>query len=162
MAAPFSLTYLPDPLVLPYWLSYSTSATATTTATYSFTSMDVVLPTTLVITRYGTNIIQLPITVDADPAIPLAFPYTRAGGSGILIGSVLGGEMITIGASTPITLSPSPIPTPARITSANVVPSVTNQAPTGTSPLASSLSRAASTLFVSAIPSRASSSSKFI
>jgi hypothetical protein len=90
---PFALTYIPQAAVLPAWLSYTSSPTLTSTALYTVPTLDpngspTLLTGEVVLTLFGTQIIQLPLTVDVTYSV--AAPYTTADGSGPTIGSVLG------------------------------------------------------------------------
>lgn len=92
-AVPFDVTYVPPAVVLPAWLSYTSSATATLVQSYAYATLVSGVPTevtaSLTLTAYETQVIELALTVDAGGA-PLAFPYTTAGGDGPTLASVLG------------------------------------------------------------------------
>lgn len=93
MAAPFALTYTAAAAELPAWQSYTESATLTTTAGFTYATLDAQGVVTFVSgevvqTQYGTEIVQLPITVDVGYSV--GAPYTTAGGDGPTVVSVLG------------------------------------------------------------------------
>ena len=94
MAAPLSLTYTPPAAALPSWLVYTSAPTVTTTAFYTlptlFSGTPSLLTSSIVLTQWGTEILQLPLTVDAPSGIELGFPYTQEGGVGPTVVSVLG------------------------------------------------------------------------
>lgn len=102
MAAPFALTYTAPAAELPAWQSYTQSATLTTTALWTVATLDaqgVITFTSgqIVQTAYGTQVVQLPITVDVPYSV--GAPYTTPGGTGPTVISVLG-------ATAAITLRP--------------------------------------------------------
>lgn len=102
MAAPFALTYTAQAAELPAWQSYTQSATLTTTALWTVATLDANGAVTfisgrVVQTAYGTQVVQLPITVDVPYSV--GEPYTTPGGTGPTLISVLG-------ASAAITLQP--------------------------------------------------------
>ncbi|GAA5933558.1 hypothetical protein JCM1841_006350 [Sporobolomyces salmonicolor] len=112
MAAPFELAYTPPLAAVPAWLSYTLSPTATVVAPYTVaTFAENGNPTLQVaqatVTQYGTNLIQLPITVSleavesGEPQVDLGSLYTTAGGDGPTVGHFVGGtQMFTIGSQT--------------------------------------------------------------
>ncbi|GAA5885995.1 hypothetical protein JCM5296_007057 [Sporobolomyces johnsonii] len=112
MAAPFELAYTPPLAAVPAWLSYTVSPTATVVAPYTVaTFAENGNPTLQVaqatITQFGTNLIQLPLTVSleavesGEPQVDLGSLYTTAGGDGPTVGHVVGGTQIfTIGSQT--------------------------------------------------------------
>lgn len=93
-AAPLSLTYTPPAAPLPSWLSYTSAPTLTTTAFYTLPTLlsgsPSLLTASVVLTQWGTEIIQLPLTVEAPSGIVLGFPYTEVGGEGPTVVRVLG------------------------------------------------------------------------
>lgn len=87
------LTYRPPVQELPPWLSYSSSPTLTRTEVYSIATLDLnglqtFIVGTQVQTLYETKLIQLPLTVDVPYEV--GGPYTRAGGTGPTVASVVG------------------------------------------------------------------------
>lgn len=121
---PFLLTYIAPAPPLPSWLSYTSSATLTTTAVYSVATLVQGTPTLvegrITMTVYGTDVIQLPLTVDVPEGEVLAFPYTRTGGFGAVIGSVLGGSVVTLDSAGGVTkgLVPATVVSPAPMATA--------------------------------------------
>jgi hypothetical protein len=111
MAAPFALTYTPPAAELPAWQSYTQSATLTTTAFWTYATLDAegrqtLVSGTVVQTAYGTDIVQLPITVDVPYSV--GGIYTTAGGTGPTVVSVLGATGdITLGATLQVLPSTS-------------------------------------------------------
>lgn len=90
---------------LPAWLSYTSSATATVERVYTFATLLAngipTLATTAVLeTEYGTDILQLPVTVDASAVEGqnLGLFYTTAGGtaSATVVRLVGGTQEVTI------------------------------------------------------------------
>lgn len=128
MAAPFALTYTAPAAELPAWQSYTQSATLTTTAFWTYATLDAegrqtLVSGALVQTAYGTRIVQLPITVD----IPYSVGgiYTTAGGTGPTVVSVLGATGdITLGATSQV--PPSASSTVFEATSADTSVTVTS------------------------------------
>lgn len=113
MAAPFALTYTAPAAELPAWQTYTESATLTTTAFWTYATLDAEGRQTLVSgvltqTAYGTGIVQLPITVDVPYSV--GGIYTTAGGTGPTVVSVLGATGdITLGATSQVLPSASDI-----------------------------------------------------
>ncbi|KAM0754525.1 hypothetical protein T439DRAFT_115844 [Meredithblackwellia eburnea MCA 4105] len=111
-------TYTPPPAPLPSWLSYTSSPTLTTTQTYAYaTLVDDATPTlatsSVTLTLYRTDVIQLPLTVQVVSGVPLAFPFTTFGGDGPVLGSVIGATgsaaIVTIQGSCAVLPSPTSI-----------------------------------------------------
>lgn len=116
MAAPFALTYEAPLGPVPDWLSYRVSPTATlvlpfTVETLAPNGAPTAITGQATVTRYETQLLQLPVTVSLVPVpsgqeqISLGSEYTTAGGDGPTIARVVGEtELITLG---PTTTSPT-------------------------------------------------------
>lgn len=139
MAAPFALTYIPPLPPLPDWLSYRIAPTATVETLYTVQTLDSNgIQTALVgeatLTRYGTTLLQLPVTVslqevgEGQSQIELGQDYTTAGGMGPTIARVLGGtEIVTIGSTEmEATRTTTARPTNTSIRNSNNPTSITN------------------------------------
>lgn len=93
---------------LPAWLSYTSSATATVERVYTFATLlangiPTFATTAVLETEYGTDILQLPVTVDASAVEGqnLGLFYTTAGGtaSATVVRLVGGTQEVTLGPS---------------------------------------------------------------
>lgn len=92
---PFAVTYIPEAAPLPAWLSYTSSPVLTTVQAYTYATLldgtPALVGGSVTLTQYETQVVQLALTVDVNEGVPLAFPYTTAGGTGPTQASVLGG-----------------------------------------------------------------------
>lgn len=129
---------------LPAWLSYTSSATATVEQVYTFATLLAngvpTLATTAVLeTEYGTNILQLPVTVDASAVEGqnLGLFYTTAGGtaSATVVRFVGGTQEVTIrpSSSAPVDTSASVATSPAGTSSSDPRTARNTLAPSTTS-----------------------------
>lgn len=129
---------------LPAWLSYTSSATATVERVYTFATLlangvPTLATTAVVETDYGTDILQLPVTVDASAVEGqnLGLFYTTAGGTAsATVVRLLGGtQEVTIGpsSSAPVDSSTSVATSPRRASSSDPQTSADAVTPSTTS-----------------------------
>ncbi|SCZ93189.1 BZ3500_MvSof-1268-A1-R1_Chr6-2g08517 [Microbotryum saponariae] len=136
---PSYLTYIPPAAPLPSWLKYTSSPIATSTLYYTVETLLDGTPTVrsgaVVVTKYLTQIIQLPLTVDVPYKV--AAPYTNAGGTGPTVVSILGatgsGATFILAASMVSATTPTaaPFPTPAAAPQEPATTAQPVSAPTG-------------------------------
>lgn len=93
---------------LPPWLSYTSSPTATREVVYTYATLlqdgvPTLATSAAIVTQYGTDLLQLPITVDASAVAgqDLGTLYTIAGGTATqtVVGSVGGTRRVTLDAA---------------------------------------------------------------
>jgi hypothetical protein len=118
MAAPFDLTYEAPLGPVPDWLSYQITPTATlvlpfTVQTLAANGVPTAITGQATITRYETQLLQLPLTVslqevgEGEQQISLGPDYTTAGGDGPTIARVYGEtNLVTLG-QTSSSVSPT-------------------------------------------------------
>ncbi|GAA5905401.1 uncharacterized protein JCM6883_006385 [Sporobolomyces salmoneus] len=125
MSAPFDLTYEAPLGPVPDWLSYRISPTTTQVLPFTRDTLDANGEQTAVtgqatVTRYETEILQLPVTVslpEGEERISLGADFTTAGGNGPTIARVYGEtNLVTLGVSTPTITSPVGTTTAATAT----------------------------------------------
>ncbi|GAA5976253.1 hypothetical protein JCM10908_005431 [Rhodotorula pacifica] len=160
---------------LPAWLSYTSSATATTNRVYTFATFlangAATLATTAVVeTEYGTDILQLPVTVAASAVDgqQLGLYFTTAGGSAsVTVVGVLGEtRQVTLGPTSfavlAATSTAAAAPTLQASTTQSATSAAASQGPIESSTSASAPSTPSSSIATSsaqALPPSSSSTS---